>query len=500
MHQHMLFGRQLMFDELTNDIVEEPIRYWKTMDDVPEYIKSFILDTVSTRVIYDSSTKQYHCSKCLKLLDEHYYCNNCSKQCRKAISNNSKYVIHTKIKDIKDYEENNKLFVFDIVDGQVLIYVFSVDSNYYNHMIYITYQINKISIEEVYHVTKDGLTSLLTNRLASFDEYSKMDETENYDLLDVFEFLIENSYLYTDNLHMLQYTSLYKYTSIWELKDYFENDNFSLSSLTYYPLCFKQFEYLVKMKLYRLAATGTDLIKYQHNFKDTFGIDKKYYSFMRDIDVDFSQLSALRLCPTTDIELINFISRDTYLFEELSKYVKVDKIKVYLEKQKLDYHNIYEYYDYIRCCEHMSLDMKDKQILFPKEFIKQHDKITSEMVVVADPKTNERIQSLSNILALNRYEDDQYIIFPADSVDSLIDESSQMSNCVRNYCLDVSNNVCQIYFMRYKDTIDKSLVTIEVRDGKIVQARTRFNEMPTEDMNVVLKKWEKHIIPITNSY
>ena len=500
MHQHMLFGRQLMFDELTNDIVEEPIRYWKTMDDVPEYIKSFILDTVSTRVIYDSSTKQYHCSKCLKLLDEHYYCNNCSKQCRKTISNNSKYVIHTKIKDIKDYEENNKLFVFDIVDGQVLIYVFSVDSNYYNHMIYITYQINKISIEEVYHVTKDGLTSLLTNRLASFDEYSKMDETENYDLLDVFEFLIENSYLYTDNLHMLQYTSLYKYTSIWELKDYFENDNFSLSSLTYYPLCFKQFEYLVKMKLYRLAATGTDLIKYQHNFKDTFGIDKKYYSFMRDIDVDFSQLSALRLCPTTDIELINFISRDTYLFEELSKYVKADKIKVYLEKQKLDYHNIYEYYDYIRCCEHMSLDMKDKQILFPKEFIKQHDKITSEMVVVADPKTNERIQSLSNILALNRYEDDQYIIFPADSVDSLIDESSQMSNCVRNYCLDVSNNVCQIYFMRYKDTIDKSLVTIEVRDGKIVQARTRFNEMPTEDMNVVLKKWEKHIIPITNSY
>ena len=44
------------------------------------------------------------------------------------------------------------------------------------------------------------------------------------------------------------------------------------------------------------------------------------------------------------------------------------------------------------------------------------------------------------------------------------------------------------------------ITDIEVRDGKIVQARTRFNEMPTEDMNVVLKKWEKHIIPITNSY
>ena len=109
---------------------------------------------------------------------------------------------------------------------------------------------------------------------------------------------------------------------------------------------------------------------------------------------------------------------------------------------------------------YMSLDMKDKQVLFPKEFIKQHDKITRELVIVTDSKTNERIESLSNILALNTYEDDKYVIFPADSVDSLIDESSQMSNCVRNYCLDVSNNKCQIYFMRYKDAINKSLVTI----------------------------------------
>ena len=83
-------------------------------------------------------------------------------------------------------------------------------------------------------------------------------------------------------------------------------------------------------------------------------------------------------------------------------------------------------------------------------------------------------------------------------MDSLIDESSQMSNCVRNYCLDVSNNKCQIYFMRYKDAINKSLVTIEVQHGKIVQARTRFNELPTTEMDAVLKKWEKQIIPITN--
>lgn len=499
MNQQMLYGRQLMFDEFTNDIIEESIKYWKAMDDVPEHIKEFILNTTSSRVIYDSNTKQYHCSKCLKVLDEHYYCNNCSKQCRIPVSNNSKYVIHTHIEDIKEYEEQTRYFVFDILDGQVIIYIFKVDTCYYNHMMLIPFQTNRITIEEVYHITKDGLTNLLTNEIILFEDYSKdMDENYNYDLLNVFELQMVNHYLYTDNLHMLQSTPLYQYTSIWELKEFFENNNFNLSSLTYHPICCKQFEYLVKMKLYRLAATGPELIKYNHNFKDTFGVDKKYYSFMKDIDIDCSQLHALQLCPTTDIELVNFIAEDAFLFEELSKYVKADKLKDYLEKQRLDYHNIHEYYDYIKCCEYMSLDMKDKQVLFPKEFIKQHDKITRELVIVTDSKTNERIESLSNILALNTYEDDKYVIFPADSVDSLIDESSQMSNCVRNYCLDVSNNKCQIYFMRYKDAINKSLVTIEVQHGKIVQARTRFNELPTTEMDAVLKKWEKQIIPITN--
>lgn len=487
-----------MFDK-DNNIVEEPIRYWKSIDEVPENIKKFILDTVCSRTIYDVSTKQYYCSKCLKALDNNYYCSNCNMQCRIPISNKSKYVIYTNINDIKEYQENSKFFVFDIVDGEVLIYIFRVDTCYYNHRMYVPYQINKISIEEVYYVLNNKLVNLLNNSEVLFEDYSKeMDDSYNYDLLDIFDLQVVNHYLYTDNLCELQRTLLYKYTFIWKLKNFFMDNNFTLSSLTYYPICCKQFEYLVKMKLYRLAATGPDVVKFDKNFKNTFGVDKKYYSFMKDIDISVSQLNALRICPTTNIDLINFISTDTFLFEELSEYVKVDKIKTYFEKEKLDYHNIYEYYDYIRCCKHLSLDMEDKNILFPKEFIRAHDKITGEMVIATDPKINERIHTLSNLLLLNKYEDDKYVIFPAVSVESLIDESSQMSNCVRNYCSDVSNNECQIYFMRYKDTPNKSLITIEVRDGKIVQARAKYNELPGEDEMKILKKWERDIISITN--
>ena len=146
----------------------------------------------------------------------------------------------------------------------------------------------------------------------------------------------------------------------------------------------------------------------------------------------------------------------------------------------------------------MKLNIKDHSILFPNNFIENHDKLTNEIIISKDPLTNKRIKNLSNILMLNKYEDDKYIIFPASSINSLIDESSQQSNCVRTYCDMVSNNECQIYFMRYKNNIKKSFVTIEVRNNKVVQAKTRFNEeVPEYIMNIIMK-WEKTLIPLIN--
>lgn len=492
--------KQLMFDDINNEIVEEPIKYWKNYEEVPEHIKNFIISTISSRIIYDIETKQYHCSKCLNKLDNKYYCSNCAKQLIIPKPSNSKYVIATSIKDIKKYNEYSYYYVFDIIDGQAIIYIFCSYTYYDSDLISIPYQTNNIKIKEVYHITNDGVTNLLTNIFYSFKEFDKSieDDDFNFDLLDVFEFCNGESFLYTDNLYLLKNISFYQYTDIWELKEYFENKTFTLSSLTYYPIHFKTFEYLVKMKLYCLATTSANSINYKNNFKDTFGVDKKYYPLMKEIDIDSYKLAALRIYPTTDIDLINFISKDIFLFEKLAKYVDVSKVKKYLEKQNLDYYNIYEYYDYISCCNKLDLDLKDKQVLFPENFILEHDKLTAEMLIVTDPTINEKIKTLSNLLELNIYEDDKYIIFPADGINSLIDESSQMSNCVRNYCERISNNECQIYFMRYKDNVNKSLVTIEVQDGKIVQARTKFNELPTDEMNEVLKKWEKEIIPIIN--
>lgn len=44
-------------------------------------------------------------------------------------------------------------------------------------------------------------------------------------------------------------------------------------------------------------------------------------------------------------------------------------------------------------------------------------------------------------------------------------------------------------FLRLKDNPDKSLVTIEVRNNKIVQARGRFNRDVTEEEQNAIDLW-----------
>lgn len=69
----------------------------------------------------------------------------------------------------------------------------------------------------------------------------------------------------------------------------------------------------------------------------------------------------------------------------------------------------------------------------------------------------------------------------------------QQNNCVASYIDKVINGKCHILFLRKKDNLDKSLVTIEVdsHTNTIVQARRKFNRDTTEEENKVIEAWNK---------
>lgn len=81
-------------------------------------------------------------------------------------------------------------------------------------------------------------------------------------------------------------------------------------------------------------------------------------------------------------------------------------------------------------------------------------------------------------------------IYP-DSTQDIKDEAVAQNNCVASYIDKVIDGECHIMFLRKKSNPKESLVTIEIRNNHIVQARRRFNDPVTSEDQEVIDKWNK---------
>ena len=215
---------------------------------------------------------------------------------------------------------------------------------------------------------------------------------------------------------------------------------------------------------------------------------------MQEINIDYYELLGLQLSKCKNKYLLGCIGWEYDIAVELFKLISfnMDEFGKFLEKQSIN--RIPEYFDYIRMSIELGYDITDKKVLYPENFMQVHDRLFLQYEILKNTEIENSIKSLSNVLGFNLYEDDKYIIFPANSIESMIDEGSQQHNCLRTYISSYGNNECQIYFMRAKSEKDKSFVTIEVKNNKIVQARARFNEEPSKEIMGILRKWERTLL------
>ncbi|MBQ8132621.1 MAG: PcfJ domain-containing protein [Bacilli bacterium] len=443
--------KQLVFDD-NFEIIDEPLSFWKTNKDIPEDILKFILLQDESIDIKDYFT----CPICGNLVNDDFYCSDCMEY----------------PEDIK--EEFTSYYAFDVVEGEVFLY------RILKHRIIRMSDIQSmIRITNAYHVESDGITDFYSGK--KYSEYSSELKDANYCML------------YTNNLDLLKAT-VYRYTYLWLAKDYLSIIQFNLYMLCFLPFTSNKFDFLMKNGLFSLAFYSMDQLKGK-SFEEIFGVDKKFLPFMREHDLNYSELEALRICKEADKELIEYTRKNRYKLERILEIVpiSVSDIKKYLEK---DDNDIDDYADYLRFANELGIDLKNKKYLYPENLVFEHAELQQEILYRNDPEMDEAIQFLSNVLTFNRYEDENYIIFPAPDVDSMFDEAKQQANCLASYCEAYSNNLSQIYFMREKKNLGKSFVTIEVFGTEVVQARMRFNEKPSSKIMSIIKEWEKTLVPI----
>src|SRR5690606_22820799 len=90
------------------------------------------------------------------------------------------------------------------------------------------------------------------------------------------------------------------------------------------------------------------------------------------------------------------------------------------------------------------------------------------------------------------YEKDEFsIVLPEDTTD-LVREGSTLHHCVASYIKRIVSGDCFIVFLRQTNQKEKPFYTIEVRDGKVVQARGYANKKLTDPKaKAFLKEWGK---------
>ena len=139
----------------------------------------------------------------------------------------------------------------------------------------------------------------------------------------------------------------------------------------------------------------------------------------------------------------------------------------------------------------LALNYISKKDLFPRNLISRHDKMQKKIAIEEDMDTQFKAYLRYLDLSKYTYEDDKYIIFPAPSIDDLKDEGIQQGNCVGSiYLTPYIENRTEIYFIRNLSAVTKSFITLEFKNGRVVQKELpHHNRNFTDEQNAFIDKW-----------
>lgn len=131
---------------------------------------------------------------------------------------------------------------------------------------------------------------------------------------------------------------------------------------------------------------------------------------------------------------------------------------------------IRELYDYA----YMMKQLSDKYDKYPRHFLTTH-KIASRNYLRMQKEFSEELFKKKIKKEYECSFGDYVFIYPK-STQEIKDEACMQNNCVASYIDRVIDGACHILFLRKRDNPECSLVTIEVRNNQIVQAKRRFND------------------------
>ena len=288
-------------------------------------------------------------------------------------------------------------------------------------------------------------------------------------------------------------------------------------------------EYLVKVKLFRLVSDivhgtfyfmiGKTINCKGKNLQDILKLDRSWLPLLQEVDPGIAQLNVIQWFINAgkrpDASMMKWCAnnaiQDVSVLAELLSHMTMHKLMRYADAQyeiriastkTPEYIRYYsmanllaDYRDYLRMCKEMQYDVASSFILFPRNLKSAHDHVVEALDVKRTAEQEKAIaDSFEEWQRLYQYKGKDLMVIPPHSSKELIDEGTALRHCVGRYVKRVAQRECVILFVRKVAEPDKSLCTVEVRDGQVVQTRGFDNEDPPAKIKAFIERWKRQVL------
>ena len=151
---------------------------------------------------------------------------------------------------------------------------------------------------------------------------------------------------------------------------------------------------------------------------------------------------------------------------------------------------IRELYDYAN----MMSKLSHKFEKYPRNFLTTH-KIAARNYNRLKQEFPEELFAKIRNEKMECFVDEFKILYPK-TTQCIKDEAVQQQNCLASYIQKVLDGECHILFMRKRDKLNDSLITLEVRGMQVVQSKGKFNRDTDDVEKQAIRKFNQKLLKI----
>lgn len=209
-------------------------------------------------------------------------------------------------------------------------------------------------------------------------------------------------------------------------------------------------------------------------------------------------------CSEKTAEFVNRLRKHLLIkFKSICKFISpianCNEICKYLRQQSRTSKShesvmLSDYYDYIQQIQKLSIPL-NLGTVFPPDFIKAHDQTTVMLNKIKAEEECKKLEALDKefkpqyekLCKKYAYENEQFIIRPAEGKRELFIEGSTLGHCVySNYADRYISGSTLIILIRKKDEPDSPFYTLELnpRNNNVIQCQTFHHKSYTENETV----------------